>query len=885
MDRSKLSPMMLQYLDTKKQYPDCILFFRVGDFYEMFFDDAKIGALELDLVLTGKECGMEERAPMCGVPYHAADNYISRLVKKGYKVAIGEQVEDPKLSKGIVKRSVIRVITPGTLIENDAAEDGRNNYLMSIDYQGGIFGISSIDIGTGEFNVTKVPEFREVLDELNRFSPSELICSNEFKTFCSMEDIKNKFNLIVSEVPGSYFNLDEAESILLEHFKAAPSGLGLLDMGAGINAAGAALRYVYDTQFSTVEHITKINPYSNLEYMVIDSSTMRNLELIETMRDKEKKGTLFWVLDKTGTAMGSRLLRRFITQPLLKKDAIELRQEAVAELCERFIDREELSEYLKPIYDLERLLSRFSSRRGNPLDLTAFKNSLSYIGPIKQLLSTFESEMLKQIHDDLDELSDLYAMLNCALTDDPPVSIRDGGIIRDGFNADVDKLKLSKTEGKRWLYELEAKEKESSGIKGLRIKYNKNFGYCIEVSNSFKDKVPEYFIRRQTLTAGERYTTPELEKLSSDILGADERLNSLEYDIFMGILEKISAEAKRIHRTASAIAYTDVLCSLSSVASKNRYVRPSVNEKGIISIKDGRHPVVELMMKESSFISNDTFLNNTNERIAVITGPNMAGKSTYMRQTALITLMAQIGSFVPAKSADIAICDKIFTRVGASDDLAGGQSTFMVEMTEVANILRKASAKSLLILDEIGRGTSTYDGLSIAWAVIEYISDKNKLGAKALFATHYHELTELEGKINGVKNYCILVSEHEGELLFLRKIIPGGADRSYGIAVAKLAGIPEEIILRASEIAEKLSSQDINNTSAKIGELAGNGSKCDGNDKEYHMPVPKVDKKEKLYKDTAKKIIDLDVNKMTPMEAIFILNELKEKLTDDKHTE
>ena len=879
-----MSPMMLQYLETKKQYPDCVLFYRIGDFYEMFFDDAKIGASELDLVLTGKDCGTGERAPMCGVPFHAADNYISRLVKKGYKVAIGEQVEDPKLAKGIVKRSVIRVVTPGTLTENEALDDSRNNYLMCLVYYLGRYGVSAVDVSTGEFAVTTVPNLREAYDEINRYAPSELLVNGDFvSSGGDMDFIRDRFGCTISNVPDSYYDMEEASKILEEHFHAKASGLGLSDMEPGVMAAGAVLRYVYDTQFSSVEYITRITPYSNSEYMVIDTSTMRNLELLETMRDKEKKGTLLWVLDKTGTAMGSRLMRRVISQPLLSKEAIVSRQDAVEELNERFIDREELSEYLKPIYDLERLLAKFSSKRANPLDLLAFRQSVGFIRPVKQLLSTFDSALLKKIFSDIDDMSDIGDMLNSALEDEPPVSVRDGGIIKEGYNSEADELKKARSEGKKWLLELEERERERTGIRTLRVKYNKNFGHCIEISNSFKDRVPDYFIRRQTLTTGERYTTEELEKLSSKIMGADERLNALEYDLFNGLLDILASEAERIQKTSSAIAYLDVLCSFSLVASRNRYVRPTINEKGNIHIRDGRHPVVELMLKDGAFISNDTMLNNTSDRIAVITGPNMAGKSTYMRQTALITLMAQIGSFVPAKSADIAICDRIFTRVGASDDLANGQSTFMVEMTEVANILRKATANSLLILDEIGRGTSTYDGLSIAWAVIEYISDKKKLGAKALFATHYHELTELEGKISGVHNYCISVSERDGDLIFLRKIIPGGADRSYGIAVARLAGVPQDIILRAGEIADKLSRSDITKTSQKIGELTGPGNI--DKDGEFHMPVPEEDTGRKQYAEITDRIKGLDINKLTPMEALFILNELKEKLADDKYSE
>ena len=876
MATQKMSPMMAQYLETKKEYPDCVLFYRIGDFYEMFFDDAKIGAEELDLVLTGKDCGLEERAPMCGIPFHAADNYIARLVKKGYKVAIGEQVEDPKLAKGLVKRSVIRVVTPGTLTENEALDDSRNNYLMCIAYICGVFGVSAIDVSTGDYYVTQVAELKDLYDEINRFMPSEIICNADlFLSGADMDMIRNRWNVTPSESPAAYFDEERALKLLEEHFHANAAGLGLSDLFAGTIAAGAVLRYVYDTQFSSAEYITSIRPYSTSEYMVIDTATMRNLELLESMRDKDRKGTLLWVLDKTKTAMGSRYLRTVISQPLLKKEQIEERQEAIRDLNERFIDREEIMEYLRPVYDLERLLAKFSTRRANALDLLAFRQSVSMLPAVKNLISTFEAGLLKRLSEELDPLADLHALLEMSIDPEAPVSVRDGGIILSGYNEDVDRLRASKTEGRRWLLDLENEEREKTGIKTLKIKYNKNFGYCIEVTNTFKSQVPDYFLRKQTLTTGERYTTERLEELSSDILGADEKLKSLEYDLFLEIEDRVAAEAGRIQATAKAIAYLDVLCSLSSVAMRNRYVCPKINEQGRIDIKDGRHPVVELMLKDGAFIANDTLLTGGSDRIDIITGPNMAGKSTYMRQVALITLMAQIGSFVPARSADICICDRIFTRVGASDDLASGQSTFMVEMTEVANILRNATSKSLLILDEIGRGTSTYDGLSIAWAVVEYISDKKKLGAKALFATHYHELTELEGKIKGVHNYCIAVKENADDLIFLRKIVPGGADKSYGIAVARLAGVPGEVTERANEIAEQLSLSDITKAAARI-EAPSDTPKQES--------VPGISSGEagmeqnRRQKEVIAKIRELDLTNLTPMEAFFLLNDLQGKL-------
>ncbi|MBQ9420626.1 MAG: DNA mismatch repair protein MutS [Lachnospiraceae bacterium] len=903
--------MMQQYLETKKEYPDCILFYRIGDFYEMFFDDAKIASEELDLVLTGKDCGMEERAPMCGIPFHASDNYIARLVRKGYKVAIGEQVEDPKLAKGLVKRSVIRVVTPGTLTENEALDDSRNNYLMCVSYVLEAFGISAIDVSTGDYYVTQVTELKELYDEINRFMPSELICDAAFLlSGADIAMIRDRWGVTPSEVPARYFDEGRCQELLEEHFHANAAGLGLSDMFAGILAAGGVLRYVYDTQFSSVEYITSIHPYSTSEYMVIDTATMRNLELLESMREKDKKGTLLWVLDKTKTAMGSRFLRTVISQPLLKKAQIEERQEAISDLNERFIDREEIMEYLRPVYDLERLLAKFSTRRANALDLLAFRQSISMLPAIKNLVSGFDAGLLQRLGSELDPLTDLCSLLEMSIDPEAPVSIRDGGMILTGYNEDVDRLRASKTEGRKWLLDLENEEREKTGIRTLKVKYNKNFGYCIEVTNTFKSQVPDYFLRKQTLTTGERYTTERLEELSSEILGADEKLKSLEYELFLEIEDRVAGEAQRIQQSAKAIAYLDVLCSLSNVATRNRYVCPKINEQGRIDIRDGRHPVVELMLKDGSFIANDTLLNNGADRIAIITGPNMAGKSTYMRQVALITLMAQIGSFVPARSADIAICDRIFTRVGASDDLASGQSTFMVEMTEVANILRNATSKSLLILDEIGRGTSTYDGLSIAWSVVEYISDKKKLGAKALFATHYHELTELEGKIRGVHNYCIAVKENADDLIFLRKIVPGGADKSYGIAVAKLAGVPAEVTDRANEIAEQLSMSDIANAAARIdtpadsrqetepsversgglqqtlafgaeplsqvaeegGSRYGSGSGATG----IHVPI--TSEQYNAQKAAADKIRETDMTHLTPMEAFFLLNELQEQL-------
>ena len=801
IDLSQLSPMMQHYMETKKEYPDCVLFYRLGDFYEMFFDDALTVSKELEITLTGKDCGLSERAPMCGVPFHALDSYLYRLVQKGYKVAIAEQMEDPRQAKGLVKREVIRVVTPGTITSSQVLDETKNNYLMGIVYMDGIYGISTADISTGDFMVTEVDSDRELFDEINKFSPSEIICNNAFyMSGVDMDELKNRYQVVISALDSRFFGEESCRRILMEHFKVgALVGLGLEDYATGIIAAGAVMQYIYETQKSTLEHITTITPYSTGQYMVIDTSTRRNLELVETMREKQKRGTLLWVLDKTKTAMGARLLRACIEQPLIHRDEIIKRQNAVEELNMNYISREEICEYLNPIYDLERLIGRISYKTANPRDLIAFRSSLEMLPYIKRILGEFNSELLAELGRELDPLQDIFQLIGDAIVEEPPITVREGGIIKDGYNQEADKLRHAKTEGKNWLAELEAKEKEKTGIKTLKVKFNKVFGYYFEVTNSFKDQVPDYYIRKQTLTNAERFTTDELKQLEDIIMGAEEKLVSLEYDLFCEVRDKIGAEVIRIQKTAKSIAGIDVFCSLSVVATRRNYVKPSINDKGVIQIKNGRHPVVEQMMRDDMFVANDTFLDNGKNRLSVITGPNMAGKSTYMRQVALIVLMAQLGSFVPAQEADIGICDRVFTRVGASDDLASGQSTFMVEMTEVANILRNATRNSLLVLDEIGRGTSTFDGLSIAWAVIEHISNSKLLGAKTLFATHYHELTELEGTIAGVKNYCIAVKEQGDDIVFLRKIVRGGADKSYGIQVAKLAGVPDSVIARAKE--------------------------------------------------------------------------------------
>ena len=872
---------MQHYLQTKEEYKDCILFYRLGDFYEMFFDDAKTVSRELELTLTGKSCGLEERAPMCGVPFHAADGYINRLVKKGYKVAICEQVEDPKLAKGIVKREVIRVVTPGTNIDMQSLDEAKNNYLMCIVYLADKYGIATTDVTTGDFFVTEVDSERKLLDELNRFAPSEIICNEPFyMSGIDIEDMKNRMNIAISSLDSWYFGDETARETIRMHFHIQSLlGLGLEDYDCGVIAAGALLKYLYETQKNSLANILEIHPYSIGKYMIIDSSSRRNLELVETLREKQKRGSLLWVLDKTKTAMGARLLRSYVEQPLIDKEEILKRQQLIAKLNEQEITREELREYLNPIYDLERLITRITYQTANPRDMIAFRNSIQMLPPIATLLKDIDCELAAEIRDEFDCLTDLYELLLASINEEPPISVRDGDIIKEGYHEEVDRLRHASTDGKKWLADLEATEKEKTGIKNLRIKYNKVFGYYLEVTNSFKDLVPDYYVRKQTLTNAERYITPELKELEDTILGAEDRLVNLEYDLFREIRDQVAANVARIQKTAKAIAKIDVFVSLALVASQNNYRCPKINENGTIDIKGGRHPVVEKMIVNDMFIDNDTYLDNHHNRISIITGPNMAGKSTYMRQTALIVLMAQIGSYVPATSANIGIVDRIFTRVGASDDLASGQSTFMVEMNEVANILRNATSNSLLILDEIGRGTSTFDGLSIAWAVVEYISNPKLLGAKTLFATHYHELTELEGKLGNVNNYCIAVKEKGDDIVFLRKIVKGGADKSYGIQVAKLAGLPEMVVDRAKEIVNQLSANDITETVKNISVETAAATK---KKKEPHLD--EVDLTQMSLFDTVKdddiirELREVDISHMTPLDAMNKLYELQNKV-------
>lgn len=880
-DINDVSPMMQNYLETKKEYPDSILFYRIGDFYEMFFDDAVQVSRELELVLTGKSCGLEERAPMCGVPFHAADTYISRLVSKGYKVAICEQVEDPKLAKGLVKREVIKVVTPGTNINSLTLDSGKNNYLMCICYQDNGIGISVVDVSTGEFLVSELSSVNQISDFLGRFDPSEIICNNAFSVQSDLlNSIKERYSIPVTVLDNAVFEEKTATGEVLRQFKVKSLiGLGLDSMIPGVLAAGASLIYLHDTQKTDLGNLSEIHPYIADKYMMLDSSSRRNLELTETIRDKQKKGSLLGVLDRTKTAMGGRLLRTFLEQPLIDESEIVKRQDAISAFNSNTIVRDELREYLTPVYDLERLLARVSFGTATPPDLLSLASSLQMLPHIKTVLEDVHSEELDGIKERFDVLADIESLITNSIKEEPETTIRDGNIIKDGFNEEVDRLRSAKTEGKGWLAQLEEAERERTGIKGLKIKFHKSFGYFFEVTNSYLDKVPDDFIRRQTLTTCERFTSVKLKELEDSVLNAEEKIRNLEYDLYCQIRNTVGAESERILKTAKCIAFLDVYTDLAYIAEVNRYVKPHINSKGIINIKEGRHPVVEKMLGGELFVSNDTYLDNSSNLVSIITGPNMAGKSTYMRQTALIVLMSQIGSYVPATSADLCVVDRIFTRVGASDDLASGQSTFMIEMNEVSNILRNATSKSLLILDEIGRGTSTFDGLAIAWAVIEHISNKRILGAKTLFATHYHELTELEGKIDNVHNYCIAVKESGDDIVFLRKIIKGGADRSYGIQVAKLAGVPDIVIDRAKEIASSLALQDI----STIVETIAAGEQGSGKVKKITKP-DEVDSGQLSFfdlvsdEDLLKEIEDIDIQNLTPLDALNTLHRLQNKI-------
>lgn len=870
---AKFTPMMQQYLEIKEQYKDCILFYRLGDFYEMFFEDALTASKELGITLTGKNCGQEERAPMCGVPFHSCDSYINKLVSNGYKVAICEQMEDPATCKGLVKRDVTRVVTPGTNLSNQTLEDSDNNYILCVFYEESGIGAAFCDITTGEFKTTQVKSTRELMDEINKFAPAEIVCNEAFLiSGVDFNYIKDKVGAIVYNIESYHFAEDACEEAIRNQFKVSNlQGLGLEDFPYGVIASGALLSYLHETQKNALGHLMNLVPYSTKGYMMIDSSTRRNLELTETMREKNKRGSLLWVLDKTKTAMGGRMLKSFVEQPLVNPAEIEERYDAVEALKENMITREELREYMQPIYDLERLTTKISYRSANPRDLIAFKTSVSLLPPIKTLLSEFESGILANLWKDLDELEDLYELLEESIVEEPPIQVKEGGIIKEGYREDLDLLRRAKTEGKTWLAELEEREREKTGIKNLKIKYNKVFGYYLEVTKSYQNLVPEYYIRKQTLANAERYTTEELDDIAGKVLGAEDKMMALEYELFSEIRETLAQQMKRVQKTAHVIATLDAFCSLALVAEQNNYVRPVLNTRGIIDIKNGRHPVVEKMISNDMFVANDVYLDNKDHRVSIITGPNMAGKSTYMRQSALIVLMAQMGSFVPAKRAAIGVVDRIFTRVGASDDLASGQSTFMVEMSEVANILRNATRDSLIILDEIGRGTSTYDGLSIAWSVVEYISDARLLGAKTLFATHYHELTELEGKLSNVNNYCIAVKEQGDDIVFLRKIIKGGADRSYGIQVAKLAGVPDLVIERAKEILAELIKDDIAQKAKNI-EVNPHIGESEGIQLSLFDQLAEAPEHP-----VVEELRRLDLSRITPIDALNLLYKLQEK--------
>ena len=871
-DNKNFSPMMQKYLETKEQYKDCILFYRLGDFYEMFFDDAIIAARELEITLTGKDCGQEERAPMAGVPHHAAEMYISRLIAKGYKVAICEQLEDPKEAKGIVKRGVIRVVTPGTLVDSNMLEERKNNFIMSI-YKAGIyFGISVCDISTGEFYAAEIKDnnnFPQLLDEIARYSPSELVV-NSMMADCTeeMDKIKERFNNIYvtkfnnkffeanPEIIKLRFNLEDTNHQKIEDIE---------QREFATSAINALVEYIEQTQMTSLDHINKITIYQISKYMSLDVNARRNLEITEKMRDKSKKGTLLWVLDKTSTSMGGRNLRRWLSDPLIDTKEINRRLNAVKELKENIMLRGDVIENLKKVYDIERLAGKMAYGNANARDMITLKNSLEKLPEVKQILAQCNSEMLKELYENLDELSDIQNLIDVSIVEDPPMTVKDGGIIKLGYDEEIDKLKTATTEGKNWIIALEAEEKEKTGIKNLKVGFNKVFGYFIEVTKSNLDQVPERYIRKQTLTNAERYITEELKNLENQILGAEEKVVNLEYNAFTQIREEIARNVKRLQKTASVISNLDVLASFAEVAEDMNYCMPQVDHSGIIDIKNGRHPVIEKMLGAGAFVENDTYLDKDENRLSIITGPNMAGKSTYMRQVALITLMAQVGSFVPAENAHIGVVDKIFTRVGASDDLSMGQSTFMVEMMEVATILKEATNNSLVILDEIGRGTSTYDGLSIAWAVAEYIANKEKCGAKTLFATHYHELTELEEKYEGIKNYSIAVKEKGEDIIFLRKIVRGGTDESYGIHVARLAGVPKPVTEKANEILKSLERKNIL-TGKK--EEKKDKKQVEGQFDMYNYKLAEI----------AHEIDKINLNELTPIDALNTLVKIKEKM-------
>ena len=872
VDKEKCSPMMQKYLETKEQYNDCILFYRLGDFYEMFFDDAILVSRELEITLTGKDCGLEERAPMAGIPYHAAENYIARLVSKGYKVAICEQLEDPKTTKGIVKRGVIKVVTPGTVVESNMLEERKNNYIMSVCKAGLYFGIAVSDISTGEFYSTEIKEtnnFSLLMDEISRYSPAEIVANKMMnESEAEILKIKTRFpEVYITSCDESYFSEDISKTV--QNFRLVDSKGNDIEKAddklLSIASINALKEYITSTQMTDLSHINKVIIYSVSKYMSLDINSRRNLEITEKLRDRSKKGTLLWVLDKTSTSMGGRLLRRWLNDPLIDEVEINKRLGAVEELKNDIMLRGEVIENLKKVYDIERLAGKMAYGNGTPRDMITLKNSLSRLPDIKQVLQNVNSEYLKEIYQNIDELKDIHELIEKSIVDDPPMTTKDGGYIKLGYDENIDTLKHATTDGKSWLMKLEADEKEKTGIKSLKIGFNKVFGYYIEVTNLYKDMVPDTYIRKQTLTNGERYITEELKNMENQILGAEEKVIKLELEAFRQIREEIAGNVKRMQKTAEAISSLDVLTSFAQVAEEMNYCKPTINKDGILNIKEGRHPVIEKMLSSGEFVSNDTYLDTDQNRLAIITGPNMAGKSTYMRQVALITLMAQVGSFVPATEATIGVVDKIFTRVGASDDLSMGQSTFMVEMMEVASILKEATKNSLVILDEIGRGTSTYDGLSIAWAVAEYIADKEKCGAKTLFATHYHEMTTLEKEGNGIKNYSIAVKEKGEDIIFLRKIVEGGTDESYGVHVAKLAGVPKDVTKRANEILKSLERKSVLKDKKPEKE---DKKKVEGQFDMFNYKLAEV----------AHELDMVNLNELTPIDALNTLVRIKEKM-------
>ena len=901
---AEFSPMMQHYLKTKEEYSDCILFYRLGDFYEMFFDDAITVSRELEITLTGKDCGQAERAPMAGIPFHAAENYIARLISKGYKVAICEQMEDPKLAKGMVKREVVRVVTPGTVIESNLLEEKKNNYIMSIYKTGIYYGLGICDVSTGDFYATQICEnnnFSKLLDEISRYSPSEIIVNKMmFETKSEISKIKDRFKVYVSLEKEENFS-DENELLLSMYNVISSSKIKNIQLKEEkevkeveeekeekeektddfqiktkqqiqeidnknliVPAINALITYLTETQKTNLDHINTIKIYSITQYMSLDINARRNLELTEKMRDKSKKGTLLWVLDKTCTSMGGRLLRRWINDPLIDVNEINKRLDSVNELKNSVVLKGDIIDSLKKVYDIERLAGKISYGNANGRDLISLKNSVKQLPEIKQILSKTESGLLHELYEELDVLQDIYELIEKSIVEEPPISVKEGGIIKLGYDPEIDVLKKATTEGKTWIVQLEAREREKTGIKGLKVGFNKVFGYFIEVTKSNLSMVPETYIRKQTLTNAERYVTEELKNLENQILGAEEKVVNLEYNAFVHVRDEIESQVQRLQKTSNIVATLDVLTSFAIVAEDMNYVKPVIDNDGIIDIKDGRHPVIEKISQSGEFVPNDTYLDKNDNRLAIITGPNMAGKSTYMRQVALITLMAQIGSYVPASSARIGVVDKIFTRVGASDDLSMGQSTFMVEMMEVATILKEATSNSLVILDEIGRGTSTYDGLSIAWAVAEHIADKSLCGAKTLFATHYHELTELEEKIDGVKNYSIAVKEKGEDIIFLRKIVNGGTDESYGVHVARLAGVPQNVTKKANEILRSLERRNILNNKAI--------------EKESKKVVSgQVDMFNFKLAEVASEFDKIDVNQLTPIDALNTIVKMKEK--------